>query len=81
MSTDTPASVTSQSFCSICYMDAIERLCDGFTIIYANQKTVIAVPPLSANVAEDVRKAARQHVERHGPGNIRRHPYHAGARH
>ena len=78
MSTTTPAS----PFCVQCYLSGIERLCGGFTITYSTGKKVIAVPGLEVtmgkNMAADVRKAARAHIERHGPGDTRHHPLHAG---
>jgi hypothetical protein len=71
----------SQSgYCPECYRAGIERLCGGFTITRADGKAATAVPPLPAMQAADVRRAARQHLERHGPGDARRHPQHSGGR-
>lgn len=67
------------NFCATCYLSGIDRLCDGFTITYSTGKKVVAVPPLDRNLAADVRKAAQLHIERHGPGDNKNHPRHAGA--
>ncbi len=71
-------------FCALCYSSGIERLCGGFTITYSTGKKAVAVPGLEVtmgkDMAADVRKAARAHIERHGAGDTRNHPGHAGRR-
>ena len=77
---NTLAVIRQQHFCSLCYLDGIARLCDGFEIIYSTGKKVVAVPPKPLHMAADIRKAAQAHILRHGPGDISRHPHHAGGR-
>lgn len=81
LTTPAPAALSYQdSFCPVCYLAGIERLCGGFTITRADGKAATAVPPLPASQADGIRRAAQLHIERHGPGDIRRHPGHAGGR-
>lgn len=72
----TSVTTRDRGWCVPCYLQGIGRLCDGYAIVYSTGKTVIAVPPLDANMAADVRKAAQAHIERHGTGDTGQHPHH-----
>jgi hypothetical protein len=63
-------------FCRTCYIEAITRLCDGFTAIRPDGRSAVAVPPLRADMALYVRRAAAAHLEAHGTGDTGGHPGH-----
>jgi predicted SAM-dependent methyltransferase len=66
-----------RGFCRICYGEAVARLCAGFTVIRPGGKSAVAVPPLRADMALYVRRAAAVHLASHGTGDTARHPGHA----
>lgn len=62
-------------FCGTCYLDAIERLCNGFAIVRPDGTAVTAVPPLDPQMAASVRRAARRLLEDRGQGTAPWHPH------
>lgn len=67
---------TRQGFCRACYIDAISRLCAGFTIT-RHGRTSLVFPPLEPSMAAAVRQAAGRVLETAGQGEASQHPEHA----